>query len=212
LERNDVAVRAAVLAVMALTALQAAAIGRATPPADGFGYAYKLLSGPTSSDERAFRTTLQGVAQTRSDGLFTALQKVLGGQAPRINFEPPGDPLTPNHLSAHVADGSINADPYAIANLVVDHAADHSGWTNQFPHEMAHTRQTPPILAAAADREGGAQAFADLVTAAAAKQARIPYVDGNYDGAYKDFVKQAQQHGNSWILGTQFGHPAVAFP
>lgn len=177
-----------------------------------------ILDEPRSSDEQAFRTALWQYAQQRSNRLFQPLEPVLGGAAPTLNFVAAGSPITPNHMSENIRGtplapaGEINMDPFSVDGLIVNSAPAHSVVVNQMPHEMAHTRQTQQVLADTAASEGGAQAFADLVAAAAAQKAGVPYTPGDYDGSYTDFVKQAQARGNNWILGGQFGRPPVAFP
>jgi hypothetical protein len=175
-------------------------------------YSYRILSKPTSSDERAIRTLgLQPEAQQLSNRLFAALVKVLGGQAPMLSFTPAiaasgGEA----HLSASPGQNTVNIDPYATEGLINAAAPTHSGAVNQMPHEMAHLRQ---VVTSVADREGGAQAFADLVTPAAAAAAHTPYdATINFDGVYAPFVKAAQARGRDWLLGTQFGHAPVPWP
>lgn len=185
---------------------------------DAQDYAEKILGNPTTGDEFGFRGAIQSYAQKRSDGLFSPLASVLGGASPGLNFVQTDNELTSNHMSANLADnhgaakGTINIDPYATTQFVIDTAPEHSGWTNQMPHEMAHTRQTNAVLRSTPDAEGGAQAFADLVTAAAAQKARIPYTPGYYDGSYSDFVKAAQARGNDWLLNGQFGRTGSTWP
>jgi len=203
----------------ALTPLQAAAAGRSSQSLSAQD-AYRYLANPTSGDEFGFRNAFHGYAQQRSDGLFSALASVLGGSSPQLNFVQPGSDFTPNHMSANLRDrpgapvGQINLDPLATSSLIVDNAGDHNLVVNGMPHEMMHVKQQPSVLASLADREGGAQAFADLVTAAAAQKAAIPYQPGNYDGAYTDFVKAAQARGRDWLLAGQMGRstPAPAWP
>lgn len=206
------------LAVLAMAASLPAQAS--SPAANSYAsYSYRILDKPTSSDERAIRTLgLLPEGQRRSDALFAALQKVLGGSAPKLNFVPTGSELVSNHMSANIRDnvggplGTINIDPLAYDGLINDLSPQHNGVVNQVPHEMAHTRQTRDVLLSLMQREGGAQAFADYVTTEAAKQANIPYLDYNFDGAYAPFVKQAQARGLDWLLGGQFGHAPVSFP
>lgn len=204
---------------MALALVLMAAANTAARAATPTSYTYRILNAPTSSDERAIKTLgLQPTAQRRSEGLFAALQKVLGGTAPPLNFVPTGSDLAPNHMSANLLDspggalGTINMDPLAVEALINDGSPIHSGVVNQVPHEMAHTRQARDVLLSLLQREGGAQAFADYVTPEAARQAHIPYQNGDYDGGYTEYVKQAQARGLDWILGGQFGHAPVSFP
>lgn len=209
----------AVLGVVMLAALLAPAAATAIPFAPASTYSYRILDAPTSSDERAIKTLgLQPTAQRKSNALFDALASVLGGTAPALNFVPTGSPLAPGDMAANLTDrpgapkGTINVDPLAVEALINNASIYHSSGVNGYPHEMAHLRQTPAILASTPDAEGGAQAFADLVTPEAARRARIPYASGNYDGAYSSFVKAARARGNDWLTGTQFGHAPVPWP
>lgn len=174
-----------------------------------------MLTAPASGDDYRFGQAFHQNAQDLSNRLFTSLESLLGGSAPTLNFVSAGSPLTPDHFSANLADqpggpkGTINLDPEAVDALIEFKSPVHSSAVNNMPHEMAHLRQTGAVLADLIQREGGAQAFTDLVTPVAARRARIPYVDGSYDGAYADYVRQVQeQRGRDWILGTQFGRVA----
>lgn len=211
-------IRATILGVaMAVTLAQ---LAQAQPPvrqlaADpNASYSYRILNKPTSSDERAIRTIgLQPEAQHRSDRLFASLVSLLGGTAPGLNFVPSGSPLiATSDTSANIAgkpgapQGTINVNPLVTEGLINNASPYHSGSVNRFPHEMAHLRQTVPTLADLMQREGGAQAFADLVTPTAAQRAGIPYRVGNYDGSYAPLVSQAQAKGRDWLLAGQFGN------
>jgi hypothetical protein len=177
-------------------------------------YAYRTLSNPTSGDEFGFRGAIQQNAQGMSDRLFTALQSILGGHAPHLNFVQNGDPSTPNNLSANPTTNTINMDPVAVSALTDAHTTTHNIAVNDMSHESAHLRQILAVLADMGQREGGAQAFADLVTPAAAQRAHIPFTAGSYDGDYAPFVQQINQRpdARSFILGGQFGHAPVAWP
>lgn len=209
-----------VVVIASALALAAGQNAAARPILAPTTYSYKILDAPTSGDERAIRNLgLQPEAQRRSDRLFSALAAVLGGSAPALNFVPTGSPLVgATDLSTNLTDrpgapiGQINVDPLAVEGFINDSSAVHSGAINQLPHEMMHTRQTPLVLASLADSEGGAQAFADLVTPEAARRAHIPYTPGNFDGVYSDFVRAAQAKGNDWLLGGQMGKPPVPWP
>lgn len=197
--------------IMAVTPLAAAAANRQQ-------IAYRALSAPQGGDDMMFRQAFQQNAQGTSDRLFAALQKVLGGNAPKLNFVQPGTAGVESGISTNLTDrpgfakGTINMDPTGVQALIDAGNTFHSSAVNQMPHEMMHTRQTPQVLASIPDREGGAQAFADMVTSGAAAQAKIPYDAGFYDGGYSDFVKAAQARGRDWILGGQMGKPAVSWP
>lgn len=194
------------VAVALLTPLHLAAAGNQRSD-----YWTRILASPSSGDELSFRTTFHNDAQDLSNRIFNPLAKVLGGQAPTLNFVDSVDGGF--HASADPASNSINYDPAATEGLIDENGATHSGAVNGLPHEMAHLRQTPAVLASLADREGGAQAFADLVSPEAAALARTYYDDSrNYDGSYAAFVKAAQGRGNDWLLGGQFGHPPVVWP
>jgi hypothetical protein len=180
---------------------------------------YRILNNPTTGDEFGFRNALHDYAQGRSDRIFGSLATLLGGSAPQINFVPTGSQFAANHMSANISDsvgaplGTINADPLAVDAFIEDDSPIHSGVVNQFPHEMAHTRQTPQVLADVPTREGGAQAFADYVTQAAAKRANVPYLPNSFDGGYDAYEKQAQARGLAWLLAGQFGKPgSPTFP
>jgi len=176
-------------------------------------YTFRVLDNPTTGDAFGFRNAIQQYAQGRSDRLFDSLASLLHGAAPRLNFVPTGSPFTPNHMSANLTErtgaprGTINMDPLTVAGLVDDASSIHSVTVNQMPHEMAHTRQSPATLASLLLSEGGAQAFADLMAGQAARQAAIPYTDGNYDGSYADYVRQVlAKQGRDWVLAGQFGN------
>lgn len=208
--------------VVLASALALAAAGHPQPgSADPTSsYTYKMLNAPTSGDEVAIRNlALLPYAEGRSDKLFNALVSVLGGAAPQLNFVPTGSQFVgATDLSANLNDragapkGTINVDPLALEGIINDASPVHSGAINQLPHEMMHTRQTQQVLASTPDAEGGAQAFADLVTPEAAHRAGIPYANGNFDGSYADYVKAAQAKGPAWILGGQMGKPPVNWP
>lgn len=205
-------------AVATIAALAAASQAHAVPNPNA-SYSYRILNAPTSSDERAIKTLgLQREAQRRSDALFSALSSILGGAAPKLNFVSTGTPGVENDLSANVvaAPGmpasTVNVSPLAVEGLINNASPWHNSSVNQLPHEDAHLRQIPSVLANLALREGSAQAFADLVAPAAAQRARIPYAAGSFDGSYAPFVKQAQDLGAGWLTGGQFGHPPVNWP
>lgn len=212
-----------VIMVSSALALAAAAkpsaVKRFGPDPNAF-YSYRILNRPTSSDERAIRNLgLQPEAQRRSDRLFAAIAKVLGGDAPHLNFVPTGSPLAPTNAAANLTDrpgapkGTINVDPLAVEALINNRSPYHSSGVNTMPHEMMHLRQTPATLSVLADREGGAQAFSDLVSPIAAQRAGIPYTVGNYDGDYGPLVQAVmQQKGRDWIFGGQMGKPPVSWP
>lgn len=200
------------MAAASLAALLAGHAAQASPATDAGSYHLKILSAPTTGDEFGFRGAMQQYAQGRSDRMFGALSSMLGGTAPQLNFVPTDSALTPNHISTNIADapgaplGTINADPLVTQGLIDNLSPVHGLAVNALPHEMAHTRQTQQTLAQLLTREGGAQAFADLEAAPAAKAAGIPYQPGNYDGAYADYVKQIMaSKPQSWITAGQFG-------
>lgn len=196
----------------ALTPFQAAAANKTSQATRG-DYFGRILSTPSTGDERAFETEFHHNAQGLSDRLFGALQKVLGGQAPTLNFVNSTDsPSGEFHASATPATNTINLDPSVALGLIDDQNTFHSAAVNGMPHEMAHLRQTPATLKSIPDREGGAQAFADMVSPIAAAMAKTKYDAGFYDGSYSDFVKAAQAKGRDWITGGQFGHAPVSWP
>lgn len=191
--------------------------GPAVAKASAQNYGMRILTAPASGDEARFQTAFHQNAQQLSDRLFTSLASLLGGTAPALNFVAANSPLTPSHFSANVTDapggpkGTINLDPAAVDALIQFKAPFHNSAVNNMPHEMAHLHQTPATLADLMQREGGAQAFTDLVTPTAAKRAHIPYdATGNYDGPYADYVQQIQARpdARSFILGSQFGRTA----
>lgn len=200
-----------VLALMAaLTPLQAAA-GQKPDASNSNVYFQKILTNPAGGDEvlvnRVFRKDAQGL----SNRMFGALAKVLGGAAPTLAF-PTSLASDEFHASAAPATNTVNLDPTATQALVQEASPFHSSFVNALPHEMAHLRQTPQVLASLPDREGGAQAFADMVSSVAAAMAKTPYDGGAYDGSYAPFVQAAKARGNDWITGTQFGHAPVSWP
>lgn len=197
-------------AVAALAAVAAGVHGQAFDP--NTVYAYRVLDNPTSGDAFGFRGAIQQNAQGMSDRLFNALSSILGGKPPVMNFVPTGSELTEADFSATPATNTINVDPLGTWALTDPHSRYHNAAVVDIPHEAAHLRQTIQVLADMAQREGGAQAFANLVTPAAAKRAGIPYTPGNYDGTYGELVKQAQARGNDWLTGGQFGHAPVNWP
>lgn len=213
-----------VIVVSSALALAAAANPAGTPrhgPAGpGPSPSFTILNRPRNGDEVRLKQVIQGYAQTRSDALFQQLAAILGGNAPRLNFVPTGSPLTPGNSSTNLTDknpyapkGTINMDPLAVEALTNDRSDYHNSGVNGLPHEMAHTRQLPDVLGSTPLAEGGAQGFADIVTAAAAQRAKIPYLTGNYDGDYADYVTQANAtKGRDWLLGGQFGRPPVSWP
>lgn len=211
--------RAAVLGV-AMAATIATHLAGAQPtaakrlgPDPNLSYTYRILNNPTTGDAFGFRSAIHGYAQKRSDGLFRALEPLLGGASPQLNFLPTGSPLVPTTMSANVVgkpgapQGTINVDPLAVETLINDHSPYHDSGVNGYPHEMSHLRQSRDTLAQFLTREGGAQAFANLVTPTAAQRAGIPYRPGNFDGDYAPFVQavQAAPYGRDWILAGQFG-------
>lgn len=203
-----------VVAVSALHTLQARSAQPADPtPPGSVPSWYRILSQPTSGDDNAFRTTFQHYAQGRSDRMFNALHSLLDGAAPQLNFVPsivPVNGLSEVHLSATPIANKINVDPYAVDGIIDDRSAIHDGAVNQLPHEMAHLHQTTTSVP---DREGGAQAFADLTAGTAADRAGIPYGSMlGFDGAYADYVKQANARGRNWVLFSQFGKPPTTWP
>lgn len=204
----------ALVVMAALTPLHAAAAGRVTRQ----GLAYRSLAAPQGGDDFMFRQAFHQNAQGLSDRLFAAVQKALGGTAPELNFVQEGTGGVENDVSANLTDrpgfakGSINIDPTAVQALIDENNTFHDAAVNAMPHEMMHTRQTPGVLASIPDREGGAQAFADIVTPLAAAAAKTHYNAGSYDGAYVDFVKAARARGNDWIFGGQMGKPPIAWP
>lgn len=206
------------LAVMAaLTPLQAAAAQKPNAR-DPNIYFQKILTNPAGGDEVLVNRVFRNDAQGLSDRLFGAVAKVLGGQAPKLNFVQAGTLGAETGISTNLTDrpgfpkGTINLDPSGIQYLVHEQGPFHSSAVNAMPHEFMHTRQTPQVLASIPDREGGAQAFADIVTPIAAAIAKTHYDAGFYDGPYTDFVKAAQARGRDWILGEQMGKPAVSWP
>lgn len=206
--------------IVLASALAIAAAGHPQPGVAGpsSSYTYRVLDNPTTGDEFGFRNAIQKTAQTDSNKLFDALAPIFGGTAPQLNFVPTGSQFAPDDMAANLTDrvgaprGTINVDPLAVEALTNNDSPYHSSGVNGYPHEMSHLRQTPAVLASLPDREGGAQAFADLVTPEAAHRAGIPYTNGNYDGSYSSFVKAAQARGNDWLLGGQFGKPPVSWP
>lgn len=209
---------AAALMASSLASLMQGGKARAAVPPQNPGYEQQILNNPMSGDDFAVRNAIHAKAQARADAMFSAVAGLLGGTSPRFNFVATGNPLTWNHMSANGTSdhfwaprGTINMDPYATAALTNDASGDHSLAVNQVPHEQSHTRQVPSVLASISDREGGAQAFADVVAQHAAQQAGIPYspgAPGEFDGSYAGYVKAAQAKGLAWILGSQFtGQP-----
>jgi hypothetical protein len=149
------------------------------------------------------------------DGLFGQLAKVLGGHAPTLNFVPSVDPGGDELANALLGKNQINLSSGAMTGLVDPRSQYHNQAVNVLAHEMMHLRQTPAVLGDTTQREGGAQAFSDLVTPDAAKAAHIPYsgVPGAYDSNYGPLVQLIQQkYGPDWILGGQMGKPPVAWP
>ena len=219
--------RIGALALMAL-ALATSAAPRGMAASKGLydpnqSYTYRILNNPTTGDAFMFRGALQQTAQNRSNAIFNALVSLLGGTAPAINFVPTGSQFLTTatgdgHLSANggidrpgAPIGTINLDPYATEGLINNKAPTHDGALVGMPHEMSHLRQTAAVLGDIPTREGGAQAFADLVALTAANRAKIPNTlaqepAGQFDGVYSDFVKQAQARGNQWLLAGQFGN------
>lgn len=186
-------------------------------PDPNASYTYRILNAPSSGDERGIRNlALQPKAQQLSDKLFTSLSSLLGGSAPGLNFVPTGSQFAPNSFAANLSDrtgapqGTINVDPLAVEGLINNTSAYHSPAVNAMPHEMMHLRQQPSVLASLMQSEGGAQAFADLVTPEAAHRANIPFQNGNFDGSYAPYVQSVQQapYGRDWILGGQMGKTA----
>lgn len=177
---------------------------------------YRILATPAGGDDFLFRGAFHQEAQTRSDRLFAALKKVLGGDAPTLNFVPDtGSASGDFHASATPSANRINLDPYFTQALIDDGQQFHNQGVNAMPHEMAHLRQTPDVYASDWQAEGGAQAFADTVSSVAAALAHIPYASaaGAYDGPYSDYVQRVQQQkGRDWTLGGQFGRAPVAWP
>lgn len=206
----------ALLGVVLLTSLlaPAAATGahRATYDPNS-SYTFRSLNNPTSGDAFGFRAAIQQNAQGLSNKLFGSLASLLGGTAPALNFVPAGSPLlVTGDSSANLIDtpggpkGTINVSPIAVEALTNFKSPYHDPGVTAYPHEMAHLRQTTPTLADLMRREGGAQAFSDIVTPAAAKRAGIPYAPGDYDPPqYASLVKGAQALGRDWLLAGQFG-------
>jgi ABC-type amino acid transport substrate-binding protein len=217
--------RAFVLGVLMAASLASLMAGPGAKPALALPspdtYTYRVLSNPTSSDAFGFRAAIHQNAQGLSDRLFGSLASVLGGEAPKLNFVPSDNPLLANDAtaSANIADnaggpkGTVNVSPLAVEALTNNRSEFHDAGVNLFPHEYAHLRQTPQTLADVMRREGGAQAFTDLVTPVAAQRAHIPYVDDPFDGDYHQYVLDVQQQlGRDWILSGQFNRPPVAWP
>jgi hypothetical protein len=198
----------ATLAALATAAVPAVAHSGLAPTATP---TYRILSNPHGGDDFLFRNAIQDDAQSMSNRLFAALQTVLGGTAPTLNFVQTDSPLTPAHFSAQGTD-QINIDPLGVETFTNANNSAHSPAVLDMPHEMAHLRQTQQVLADLVQREGGAQAFADLVTPTAAKRSGIAYTPGNYDANYADYVRQVHPLGPGWLLGGQFGHAPVQFP
>lgn len=146
------------------------------------------------------------------DRTWQALASVLGGAEP--SYSVVDDLGTPgSHASAHPAGNSVKIDALVQAALLDKNSPLHSGAYNGLPHEMMHLRQTPAILASLADREGGAQAFADAVSPYAARKAGTYYdASRNYDGTYSAYTKAAQAKGRDFIFGGQMGKAPVPFP
>lgn len=196
--------------MVALLPSAAAGATRQITPLDALG---------SFANADASKTYLPGsngaVAQDVSDKLFAALRAVLGGNAPRLNFVPVTDPDGGALASANPAQNQINLSASAMTALVDPHSQYHNAAVNLMPHEMMHLRQTAAVLADLAQREGGAQAFADLVASDAARAAHIPYVavPGVFDGNYAPYVQMVnQKYGRDWIMGGQMGKPPVSWP
>lgn len=202
---------AVALTLMAiLTPIQAAAAGKTLTPKDVLG---------SFANVDATKTYLPGsngaVAQNVSDRMFAALQKVLGGTAPKLSFAAQTDPNGEFNAQAFPAENRIALDPAYMIGLVDPRSQLHDQAVNVLPHEDMHLRQTSAVLADRTQREGGAQAFADIVAAAAAHTAHIPYtsVPGAFDGSYAPLVQAVMsQYGRDWVLGGQMGKPPVAWP
>lgn len=184
-------------------------------------YTFRSLNNPTSGDAFGFRAAIQQNAQGLSNKLYGSLASLLGGTAPALNFVPTGSQLlseadTSANIEGQVGAprGTMNVDPLAVEALTNFKSPYHDSGVNQYPHEYAHLHQTQGTLADLMRREGGAQAFADLVTPTATKRAGIPYdkAAGNLDGDYTDFVKQAQALGRDWVLQQQFGRSGANWP
>lgn len=174
---------------------------------------YKSLDNPTTGDEFMFRLGIYDNARGISSRTFGAVSSLLGGADPALNFVPTGDPAAPGHASATPATNTVNLDPLAVEAIVNNASPVHSPGYLNLLHEMAHLRQIPSVWGDTAQAEGGAQAFADTVTPLAARQAGVPFLPGDYDANYADYVKQAQARGLQWILGGEFGNTApVTWP
>lgn len=225
------------MAVLAAAALAASPIAHARRQVQARGHEdgaaaaikaspyYAPLSNPTGGDQFMARNALQQTAQSQSDKMFSAIQSLLGGTAPGLNFVPYDSPLLSGGeaaSSANVTDypggpkGTINVAP-AITTSFVDPKLGlyHDAATYIFPHEMSHLRQLPSVLASVPVREGGAQAFADIVSPFAARAAGVPLNTANQsaaDGGYEDVVAAANARGRDWLLYGQFGKPAGTWP
>ena len=157
-------------------------------------------------------------ARTASGKMFGALQSLLHGENPTLNFVSPGSPLldADGGASANTGANSINADPAFVSSLINPSSRFYDWAVQSLPHEFAHLRQTPDVLASLGASEGGAQSFADIVTPTAAPQAGMafrPGPAGYYDGDYAQYVQNVNQYlGRDWALFKQFGNPVGIYP
>jgi hypothetical protein len=210
---------ALLVAVMALTPLLAAAAGKTGQAgrSDRNEYFQKILTNPAGGDEVLINRVFRKDAQGLSDRMFGAVQKVLGGEAPRLNFVGAGD-ITAQGFSANLTDrpgfqrGTVNVNPSAVQWLVEEQNSFHDNAVNALPHEFMHLRQTPEVLRSDWQAEGGAQAFANAVSPIAAAAAKTRYAPVPAP-PYGDYVKQVlAQKGRDWIFGGQMGKPPTTWP
>jgi hypothetical protein len=209
---------------MATAALAAAPVAHAQQQVKASGYQagqaayWTNNTQPASGDDMYVRNAMHGQARATTGKLFAALQGLLHGNNPDLNFVSGDSPLVATgggtsanfDGSAGQAANSINMAPNVVAALTNPSAHFHDWSVQIMPHEMAHLRQTPAVLGQMDTREGGAQAFADQVTYDAAQKAGVPFFagkPGTYDSNYADFVNAINALGKNWALYTQFGNP-----
>lgn len=175
---------------------------------------------PSSGDDMYVRNAMHQQARNTSDRLFGALASLLGGTAPTLNFVTGDSPHVRGNgaFSATPADNTVNVPPRALGALANAASPIHDWAVQGLPHEFTHLRQTPAVYASDMQAEGGAQAFADLVTEQAAKQANVPFTPappGFFDADYADYVRQVMDTlGPAWVLYQQFGRPVgpITYP
>lgn len=170
-----------------------------------------MLSQPSSGDDFYVRNAVHQQTQRLSDALFKTVHEYTGGDAPTVQMVPQVDPNGVFHAQAILGQNQINVDPETAVGLITEANPYHSGTVNVMPHEMAHLRQLADVLSNPDLREGGAQAFADIVSPLAAALAGTGYdASRNYDGAYAVPTQNVlAQQGRGWVLASQFGSPQV---